>query len=106
MLTDQLNQCVMLDQTPLLIYRECHVESLQLRKFEKDVQLFVEQVKKESKQRERLASRIEDLGDLSWRVENLSSAFRQSSGEFERAVSLIRAEADQKRNAGNQVGRV
>ena len=31
---------------------------------------------------------------------------RQSSGEFERAVSLIRAEADQKRNAGNQVGRV
>ena len=31
---------------------------------------------------------------------------RQSSGEFERAVSLIRAEADQKRKAGNQVGRV
>ena len=48
---------------------------LQLRKFEKDVQLFVEQVKKESKQRERLESRIEALADLSWRVENLSSAF-------------------------------
>ena len=31
---------------------------------------------------------------------------RQSSGEFERAVSLIRAEADQKQKAGNQVGRV
>ena len=48
---------------------------LQLRKFEKDVQLFVEQVKKESGQRERLESRIEALADLSWRVENLSSAF-------------------------------
>ena len=30
---------------------------------------------------------------------------RQSSGEFDRAVSLIRAEADQKRKDGNQVGR-
>ena len=31
---------------------------------------------------------------------------RQSSGEFERAVSLIRAEADQKQQSENQVGRV
>ena len=50
----------------------------------------------------RAASRIEDLGES----REFEQRVRQSSGEFERAVSLIRAEADQKRNAGNQVGRV
>ena len=48
---------------------------MQLNKFEKEFQSFVQQVKKETAQRERLTSRIEELDDLSWRVENLSSAF-------------------------------
>ena len=50
---------------------------MQLSKFEKDVQLFVAQVKKEREQRDRLESRIEELGGLSGRVESLTKAFNE-----------------------------
>ena len=48
---------------------------LQLNRFEKELQLFVQQVKKETGQRERLTERIEALGDLSLRVDGLTSQF-------------------------------
>ena len=50
---------------------------MQLSKFEKDVQLFVAQVKKEREQRGRLESRIEELGGLSGRIESLTKAFNE-----------------------------
>ena len=48
---------------------------LQLNRFEKELQLFVQQVKKETAQRERLTERIEALGDLSLHVDGLTSQF-------------------------------
>ena len=79
---------------------------LQLNRFEKELQSFVQQVKKETAQRERLTERIEALGDLSLHVDGLTSQFASFRGELELVASLTRAEADQKRKAGNQVGRV